>query len=351
MKKYILGFLFLTIFNVFNVFSQEKSYVEYYRLVNRAEEEFALKMDSTCFMYYDRAFAANKPFLKDPYIAAQIALYLNDSLRFNHYLSVAFQNGMPLKSVTASRFIQERYYPDLYRTVARLYKQYGRQPKVDEAMLEKVCMMCYQSDSLKLKTGGESQQFYKNENETRKYLTELLKKGVFPNEHLLGITTTEMWADFYKKSGRKDLYADMGMANAQASEECELRLKCPMNIVLHSQCFFQQNKRLLFKAVERGYLHPKDYGIMEETAFLWYKESNTNPEEKCARPAEIITYNILGMDPTRKVQVYDATEAGMKNAEANRAKIHMQKFSVDKRKKELEEKYGFAFFFDFVDRP
>lgn len=348
MKNFMLGLLLVT---AFNVFSQDESYVEYYKLVNKAEEEFTLKMDSSCFSYYDRAFVINKPFLKDPYIAAQIALYLNDSLRFNHYLSIAFQNGMPLKSVTASRFIQERYYPGLYKTVVRLYKQHYEQPKIDENLLQRVCMMCYQSDSLKLKTGGESQQFYKNENETRRYLVELLKKGLFPNEHLLGITTTEMWADFYKKSGRKDLYADLGMPNTQSSEECELRLKCPMNIVLHSQCFFQQNKRALFKAVETGYLHPKDYAIMEETAFLWYKESDTNPEEKCSHPAEIISYNIMGINPASKLQVYDTTEEGIKRAEANRSKIHMQKFSVDKRKKELEEKYGFAFFFDFADRP
>jgi hypothetical protein len=41
----------------------------------------------------------------------------------------------------------------------------------------------------------------------------------------------------------------------------------------------------------------------------------------------------------------------VKQADANRSKIYMQKFTVDKRKKELEEKYGFAFFFDFADRP
>ena len=106
-----------------NSFSQKKTYIEYYNLVNKAEEEFVMKMDSSCYKYYDVAFAKNKPFLKDPYIAAQIALYLNDTLRFKHYLSIAFKNGMPLKSVAASKFIRERYYPQLYKTVNCLYKQ------------------------------------------------------------------------------------------------------------------------------------------------------------------------------------------------------------------------------------
>lgn len=326
--------------------------MEYYDLVNKGEEAFVMKMDSSCFKYYDMAFANNKPFLKDPYIAAQMALYLNDTIRFNHYLGLAFQNGMPLKSVTASKFIQDRYYPELYKSIAENFKRNYKEPRVNKELLGQICLMCYQSDSLKLKTGGESQAFYKNENETRTFLLEnLLKKGIFANEHLLGITTNEMWKEFYQKYNRKDLYETNGMGGQQYSEECELRLKCPMNILLHSQCFFQENKRLLFKAVQTGYLHPKDYGILEEASVLWFKEETKNPEEKCKRPAEIVSYNIFGIDPTSKVQVQDLSEQGVKRSEANRARIYMQKFSVDRKKKELEEKYGFAFFFDFVDRP
>lgn len=349
MKNCILGILILI---SSNLFSQDKPYIQYYNLVNKAEEEFVMKMDSTCFMYYDMAFAGNKPFLKDPYIAAQIALYLNDTLRFNHYLSIAFRNGMPLKAVTASKFIQDRYYPKLYKSIAVNYANNYSAPKIDSALLGQICLMCYQSDSLKLKVGGESQAFYKNENETRTFLLEnLLKKRVFANEHLLGITSNAMWTQFYRKFNRTDLYAGDGLTNPQYSEECELRLKCPMNIVLHSQCFFQENKALLFKAVQTGYLHPKDYGILEETSVLWFKESTTNPAEKCKRPTQLISYNIFGTDPTRKVQVFDGTAEGFQRADANRAKIYMQKFTIDRMKKELEEKYGFAFFFDFVDRP
>jgi len=348
MKNFILGGLLLV---TLNVFSQGKSYVDYYNLVNKAEEEFVMKMDSSCYKYYDKAFSQNKPFLKDPYIAAQIALYLNDTLRFKHYLSIAFKNGMPLRSVTAGKFIQDRYYPNLYKTIASLYDRYGKEPQVDDELRYKICILCYQSDSLKLKAGGDSELFHKNENEFRKYLSELLKKGVFPNEHLLGITTNKMLADFYKKSGRPDLYADLSMTNPQYSEECELRLKCPMNIILHSQCFFRENKDLLFEAVKAGYLHPKEYGILEETSVLWFKDATTNPAEKCKLPKEPVSYNIFGIDPGSKVQLYDVTAEGVKRADANRSKIYMQKFTVDRRKKELEEKYGFAFFFDFLDRP
>jgi hypothetical protein len=349
MKNCLFGILLLV--NL-NLFSQEKGYVEYYNLVNRAEEEFVLKMDSSCFKYYDMAFAANKPFLKDPYIAAQIALYLNDTLRFNHYLAVAFQNGMPLKAVTASKFVQDRYYPKLYKSVATTYKRHYRQPEIDSVLLGTICMMCYESDSLKLKVGGESQAFYTSENETRAFLLEsLLKKGVFANEHLLGITSNAMWTEFYKKFNRTDLYAGDGLTNQQYSEECELRLKCPMNILIHSQCFFRENKQLLFKAVQAGYLHPKDYGILEEISVLWFKESTTNPAEKCKRPTEIVPYNIFGFDPTRKIQTFDGSAEGIKRADANRMRIYMQKYNIDRLKKGLEEKYGFAFFFDFLDRP
>lgn len=349
MKNYILGILLLM---SFQSFSQGKPYMEYYNLINKGEEEFVMKMDSSCFKYYDRAFASNRPFLKDPYIAAQIALYLNDSLRFYQYLAIAFQNGMPLKAVTASKFIQDRYYPELYKQIAANFKRNYRKPKVDVELLDRICLMCYQSDSLKLKTGGDSPAFYASENETRTFLLEsLLKRGVFANEHLLGITSSEMWSAFYQKYNLTDLYAENGIGSPQYSEECELRLKCPMDILLHSNCFFQENKQLLFQAVQAGYLHPKDYGILEESSVLWYDESSTNPTEKCKRPTEIVSYNIFETNPLGKVQVFDSTAEGVKRAEANRTRIFMQKYHVDRMKKSLEEKYGFAFFFDFVDRP
>lgn len=347
MKNFILGGLLLV---TLNVFSQGKSYVDYYNFINKAEEEFVMKMDSSCYSYYDRAFASNKPFLKDPYIAAQIALYLNDTLRFNHYLKIAFQNGMPLKAVTASRFIKERYHPNLYKRINQLFKLHYVAPTIESALQKTICEMCFESDSLKLKTGGDSPQFHASENEARVYIRDyLLGKGIFPNEHLLGITTDELLRDFYKKTNRKNLYSQT--TPPDYSEETELRLKCPMNIILHSQCFFQENKDLLFQAVQAGYLHPKDYGILEETSVLWFKESTTNPAEKCKLPKEPVSYNIFGIDPRSKIQLYDVTAEGVKRADANRSKIYMQKFTIDKRKKELEEKYGFAFFFDFLDRP
>jgi hypothetical protein len=347
MKNCVLGVLFLI---GFQSFAQDKNYVDYYEYVNQAEEAFVNKMDASCFNYYDKAFGTGvKPFLKDPYIAAQIALYLNDTVRFNHYLGIAFENGMPLKSVTASKFVQDRYYPHLYKGILATYKRTYVKPRIDSVLLGEICMMCYRSDSLKLKTGGRSQDFYNSENESRGYIQEyLLSKGIFANEHLLGITTNEMWEDFYRKYNRKDLY---GPSNGNYSEECELRLKCPMNILLHSQCFFQENKAALFKAMENGYLHPKDYAILEETSVLWFKDETGNDKETCKRPEQIISYNIYATDPTRIVQTYDASPEGMKRAESNRRKIHLQKFSVDQRKKELEGKYGFAFFFDFHDRP
>lgn len=346
MKNFIFGLLVLI---SVNLFSQAKPYIGYYNLVNKAEEEFVMKMDSSCFKYYDLAFGTNKPFLKDPYIAAQIALYLNDSLRFNHYLAVAFQNGMPLEAVTTSKFIRERYYPNLYRSVAANFKRNYKTLEIDSVLLGKICLMCYQSDSLKLRVGGESNAFHKSENKTRRFLLEnLLEKGLFANEHLLGITSNQMWADFYRKYNRKDLY---GNQKTDSFEESELRLKCPMNILLHSQCFFQENKTLLFKAVQMGYLHPKDYGILEETSGLWFNETTTNKGEQCNRPVETISYNIFGFDPRRKTQIFDGTAEGVKRADTNRARIYMQKIKVDQRKKELEEKYGFAFFFDFLDRP
>lgn len=48
-------------------------YTAYYDLINTAERKFIAHRDSSCYVEYDLAFAQFRPYVKDPYIAAQIA--------------------------------------------------------------------------------------------------------------------------------------------------------------------------------------------------------------------------------------------------------------------------------------
>lgn len=338
-----LGFLLL----LFAPVCKAQNYADYYQLINRAEEQFVLHRDSSCYAAYDSAFVQFTPFLKDPYIASQIAWSLGDTTRFYSFLQICFENGMPLTSVNASPMLRTANTGTTKTRIAEIYSKSFAEKSVDPKVYDTLCLMCYQSDSIKVRNPSSS-EFDVSEERTRMYILDnFLTHGVFPNELLLGISSFQRQQDFYEKFNRPNVYA--GSSAENSLEELELRLKCPYNIILHSKCFYLENKYLFFQAVLNGYLHPKELGILEERSILYFA-SNRNTLETCAPPEVAIKYNIYGYSPMLQVQLYSNTEKGLLQVERNRKEIYMQKYSVDLRKKELEKALGFKFFFDFADR-
>lgn len=335
-----------------STFSQD--YSGYYQLINRAEEEFVTHRDARCFETYDEAFTHYSPYLKDPYIAAQLALYLQDTTRFYQYLGLCFRHGMPLTAIAASDLIRKARKGNVALRIQQLYADQFRPKQIDQDLLNTICLQCYQSDSIKMKEGVNT-AFYASENATRRFILDsMLMQGKFPNERMLGITTDAMWQDFYIANRRTSVYEQsnpFGTADNSHKEDFELRLKCPYNIILHSNCFYTEHKEYFRTAMLNGYIHPKEIGILEETAILW-NWNTENEEERCERLPFKACYNIFGYNPMRDAaqQTFTDTPDGLLQVEANRAAIFMQKYSVDVQKKEWEKKTDLRFFFDFVDR-
>lgn len=332
--------------------SISQNYTSYYQQINKAEEHFVLNRDSSCFALYDEAFNNFQPFLKDPYIAAQIALFLGDSTRFHHYLKICFQNGMPITAVNASPIIRKSKLD--WKALKVLFEASFVEKEVDKTTLDHICLSCYQSDSIKMTMAQNDSLihlFNDSENRTRDYLlNNFLVYGKFPNERLIGISSDKLLDDFHSNPMHPDIYLVETGFSGYKNEEYELRAKCPFNIVLHSSCFYRNNKDLFQQAMLNGYVHPKELGILEETAILWNK-NNDNPSDICSALEGRICYNIFGNNHINpKIQTFTNTPEGLLQVEANRKAIYMQKYSVDLEKKKLESEFGFKFFFDFKDR-
>jgi hypothetical protein len=331
-------------------YCKAENYEKYYQLINKAEEKFVNKKDKSCYIEYDIAFKKYKPFLKDPFVASQIALYFGDTLKFFEYIKICFQNGMPITSLNVSPIINKVDSPLFKSNVIKLFKISYKSKIIDVRINDKICLMCHLSDSLKVAMGkGTQQYFHLNEDETRKYILDsFLVKGQFPNEQLIGITTNELYANFYSKFNRKSPYEDF--APNLSFEEFELRRKCPYNIILHSKCFYTEHKTLFYQAMLNGYIHPKEIAILEETAILWNKNNEQNPTETCGVAKYKICYNVFPKNPMQSNQIVDNSVEGLKIVEMNREKIYLQKYSIDQQKKVLEKELGIKFFFDFADR-
>ncbi len=335
-------------------FCLAQDYVPYYQLVNRAEERFVEHMDSTCFADYDAAFNLCTPFLKDPYIAAQIALFLGDTARFDQYISLCFRMGMPLSAIHSSPMMALASKGDFAQHIALLHEQNFTEKVVDEAIRDEICLRCYRSDSLKAYMDNDPQlvdEFNTFEHETRNYLLdEFLQFGKFPNQHLIGITSDASLKHFHEEFDRPDVYMLLNGMPGFYQEERGLRTKCPYNIILHSRCFFREHKELFIQAMKKGYLHPMDIAILEETSIVW-NHSSEDERERCPVATLRLCYNVYTPNPVQAHKtIYSEKAEDLKQVEENRASIFMQKFSVDLQKKRLEQAYGFKFFFDFKHR-
>ena len=325
--------------------------LRYHDLVNTAERAFLTERDSSCYPLYDEAFSVHRPFLKDPYIAAQIAFSLRDTARFLGYLQVGFRHGMPLTAVYAAPLLRGAGQR-VRELVRKRYTATRASTTVDPVLRDTVCAMCYRSDSIKVRMGrdtAELRRFLLEEMRTRRFLLDsFLIHGRFVNEQVLGISSDIVWHDFLRRTARKDPYAVPGLPAMAMQEELELRLKCPLNIVLHGNCFFQQHRALFEQALRNGTLHPKDFAILEETSVLWYKKPDAE-HESCPPPVLRSAYYNIFHGPADRT--YVNTPEGLAEVERNRAAIHLQTYAADEEKLRLERAEGFAFFFDFVDRP
>lgn len=343
--------LFLSFFVCF-LHVNAQNYANYYRLINTGEEVFTETRDASCYAYFDSAFVSYDPFLKDPYIAAQIALSLKDTAKFYSYLEICFEHGMPYTAINSSPMIRKIRSPQSKRTIDSLFQVTSIRPDINPYQYDKLCMMCYQSDSLKVYLGGHETGFCENEDITRQYLLDtFLMHGLFPNERLFGISTDERQETFYAKFNRENPYQEWPIYNQAQHDpvDFDLYLKCPYNIILHSQCFYWKHKELFHQAMLNGYIHPKEIAIIEERSII-HQGKRGESDYSCLPLEHRILYNVYGFNPMKSEQIYTNSSEGLRKVEENRAQIHLQKYSVDMKKLALERSEGFRFFFDFANR-
>ncbi|MEO6831568.1 MAG: hypothetical protein ABI378_04685 [Chitinophagaceae bacterium] len=326
---------------------------------------------------YDKAFVAYpQPFVKDAYIAAQIAYKAGDTGRVLKYFRIAFQNDFPLSAIVAAPMFRDlsQKNPTLYQKLKESYGQFKGTLQIDKSKQEEIFMMGYVNDSLheaQPKTEAVIHAFAEHEAAFRKFILDnYLNHGIFPSERILGIRTEEDVLQFYKEYRLSDPYAagraffsklgkqEMSLSGVKTAKitftapledkvEWSLFNQTALTPFIHYTCTWELYKELLWKAVLNGYLHPKEYGMLQEMSFSWNHERKLSINE-CEYKRQDAYFNILGKDvfrPTRNTYVTDS--ASLVKVEENRAENLMQRFDIDQKKRGLEKSEGFLFFYGF----
>jgi len=341
-----------------------KDFTRYYTLINQAEEEFVMNNSKRSLDLYNKAFREyDKPFVKDCYIATQIAYSLGDTVNFYKYVALAFRNGMPLTAYPAAPILRASYTDVITnKRITELYEQNKGYFSIDTVATDKIHLLCYAKDSMRKimtrivngKPFDDTVLMLKNielEEKIIKYIDDnYLRKGVLPSEKILGINSEELRADFllrHNKAGHYDK-TELNAVGNVTKLEYDFFNNTIFSVFIHSTCTWQDYNDKLWKCVMNGYLTPKDYGLLHETSATWNRSNTIHKLRKiCDYPQQDSYYNILAFNPTHQQQSYTSNPELIKEVEKTRAKYFMQKFSVDQQKKKLEKEQGFKFFTGF----
>lgn len=345
-------------------FSQ-KNYIDYYTWVNQAEEAYVNGSVDKCFGLYDKAFATyREPFLKDTYIAAQLAYATGDTAHFWKYMTLAFKNGFPLTAFHAASILDgiSDGTPEYIRVV-ELYHQYKDYKKVNQTEKDVLYRKTYHEDSLAMFMGHNPDLIKEHavfEVEYRKFIMDnYLSKGVFPGERMIGVFTEDDYDAFLERNHLTNLFDMFAPKSTQGSaKQFTLGKGTPGDYMLinntayppfvHYTCTFEKYSKELWAAVLNGYLHPKTYGMLQETSVAWNRNRDLSVD-KCDYPPKDCYYNIIPFNPTSQYNTFTSDAQFFPEIETNREHIYVQKYSVDKQKAKLEKEKGFKFFFGFLN--
>ncbi|MCW3124213.1 MAG: hypothetical protein JWQ38_3705 [Flavipsychrobacter sp.] len=344
---------------------REKHFIPYYNKVNLAEQQFVNNQVRECLSTYDKVFKEySQPFVTDCYIAAQIAYSAGDTTRFLNYLGLVFKNGMPITALDAAPMLRNvTGNKPLYNRIQQQFYTKSKLFKVDTVAIDSMQMMGFAADSFKrefeksmLKNETLVASFTKEEETFRQYVyNKYISRGIFPLEKITGIRTDSTFDNFVLKYNKAELWpkdnttgVPEGMTvTGLAKTEWLLSNTLGFNIFIHSTCTINEYGPSLWQCVLNGYMHPKDYGMLEEMCISWNRKGTFAKHARiCDYEKKQAYYNILGYSPLKTINTF-TNEALLKAVEKNRADHFMQKYSVDVEKKRLEKEKGFKFFFGF----
>lgn len=332
----------------------KQNWLLYYDLINRAEEEFVMNhQPEKSFPLYDSAFSiVNRPFVSDVYVAAEVAFYAKDTNRFMQYIGTCFDRGMTFQCLHFAKLFEGIFRdPQLIGSVQSRFDHRMLFP-VDTVLRDTIYFHKYREQMVKKKLGRNREgmdEMHAIARENVAYFNTFLDKGVFPSEQMIGLYTEDNKEAFFTRYNLPSYEVPIPKSltagnNSMAitgviPDDYELANNAALYSYLHYPCGFEMSREKFWQAVLNGYVHLKDYCMMEE----WFAQSfgNQNYEHDCTEHRKACYYNIYW-----ELRVNDAE--GLAQVEKNRAAMHLPRFAVDVKKRKMKKENGMEFFFGFL---
>lgn len=332
------------------------NFTNYYKKVQQAELKLIDEDFKSSLEIYKQAFSSvEEPFLRDIFTACQIAYLSKDYEQFLDFSMQCFQRGMPIGVFGSANIFKSLDTNKDLKT--KLYECYSKNyvNKIKNETLRNELKTRYMLDQkLKLQNSKDSDSIQKDN--AIFLLNNIKTLGYFPSEKYLGLTFSDEVNEL--ETFKNNLEPKKMMVNGmemtinfvgetrtyhkdsiifdlnKAPDEFSLTNDFSMLNVNDDFCPFLANKDLLFKMVLNGSLHPRLYAFIID-------RGNESNNRNCKTSQKLI-YNIY-ID-TYLQNLYK-TNIKEEETDKNRAKIFLNSKKVDRKKQELEKKYGLKLFF------
>jgi hypothetical protein len=332
------------------------NFTNYYKKVQQAELKLVDEDFKSSLEMYNQAFSCvEEPFLRDIFTACQIAYLSKDFELFLDFSKQCFLQGMPIgvfgsanifKSLDSNKELKTKLY--------QCYSKHYVKNIKNESLRNELKTRFLLDQKSKLQNNKETDSIQKDN--AIFLLNKIKTLGYFPSEKYIGLTLSEEIDELEplknKKEPKKMMVNGMEMTINFVGEtrtyqkdsivfdlkeipyEFTLTNDFSMLIVNDDFCPFLANKELLFKMVLNGSLHPRLYAFIIDRG----NESNN----RACKTSQKLTYNIY-IDTY--LQNSYKTNINEEETDRNRAKIFLNSKKVDRKKQELEKKYGLKLFF------
>lgn len=350
-----MKYLFFLFF-AFPAFSQ-KNYIDYHNEIILAEKQFlnddftsSVKMYRTIFEAYE------KPFVKDIYIAAEIATLAQDSSSLLYFLALGFKKGLPFRVVENDMNISTYLSTLSQKSISLLkenflinrayYLNHINIPLRYEMLLMNNKDQLYHEFPHDVKISIDKDSQYASVlDENLNKIVEIVKTYGYPGENLIGIKD--------KKDENVSHYT---------SYEDDLNEISPI-FFYHNACCFQILSEGLYNAILTGDIHPREYAMIYEWSFNHFKnikdtsgiEIEMDGQRQKIKPTILPIKNCKIIDETERYNIckmltFSKPEpVSNEKINADRGKIGIATLAHDELKKRFEQNRHIKLFFGMFE--
>ncbi len=328
-----------------------ENYLEYHRQIAQAEEAIVNEDFVNAGALYEKVFSSYSfYFARDAYHALQAAVLEKNKKRKYKMLIRTIQAGVKEECLLAAPLIK-KYIKELktnkFKTLYKSHKSRylaKQNKKLHDEWRQRY--HCEQFAKRGKHPSGKSYMECLIENYER-LKTELIKTNVYPGERTIGLCdgfydtlndqARRRIDSINRERSKNPLNTATYYYSKNTPKECELTNNFVTPTLLHTGISFSELKTYLYKALKNGTLHPRDY------MYIYYFES------KMGRGQSGYKEYYKKFAPASRDSVYRAFFCQFNRCKdvtkANkwRTKIGVCSVQVDRRKKQITEKYGYDF--------